>query len=355
MSNIRNPSAAVIVWSYKNRLTNEASNISEVHEVEQTILNTVSLINITTNKSKSSPVGTFTFTLGPYKNWVEAITPGSWCAILMTNEGLTEINKDTKKAEQSELKFFGRINSVRGSVHVSEDGARQTMFVCEGEDWGSVFNSVLYVDPSTRDPKAGAVGTGVALVYGDLIKDITEGSVSIPDTTTNIKALLKLWGTQSSYLSNIADTFASIASGDTPAPVVYSSAVFKMPKEAAKFLGTSPSIASAILNDGGLTTGVLSGYDKYKDTSESVGIIDPSSVIGTHAIWDLIRDNTNNIINEVFCGPNTCPSNPAAGLVRNGRTRLYNPSFGLPSIHRRSQNTSLIILLVLSLIKSQIA
>ncbi|MDQ6989351.1 MAG: hypothetical protein Q9M19_05660 [Mariprofundaceae bacterium] len=322
MSNIRNPAAAVIVWSYKDRLTHEKSNENTVHEVHETVLSTLTLVSIKTNKSKSSPVGSFTFTLAPYKNWVDFITPGSWCAIMMTNEGLPQMDKHTKKAVQSELKFFGRITSVRGSVHVSPDGARQTLYVCEGEDWGSVFNSVLYVDPAARNPNDGAVGTAVAMLYSDLAKEITEGKTKIPTTTINVKALLNLWGRQSSFVAGALDAVESIPGGGLKDLVIHPNVVFKMPDEAAKFLGINPSIASHILDGGGLVTGVLDSYDKYKETSESVGIIDPSSIFGSHPIWGVIKDNTNEIINELFCDLRWVNGKPKLGLYKRVRPFL---------------------------------
>lgn len=321
MSNIRNPAAAVIVWSYKDRLTHEKSDENSVHEVHETVLNTLSLVSVKTSKSKSSPVGTFTFTLAPYKNWVDFITPGSWCAIMMTNEGLPQMNKFTKKAVQSELKFFGRITSVRGSVHVSPDGARQTLYVCEGEDWGSVFNSVLYVDPAARNPQDSVVGTAVAMLYSDLAKEITEGA-TIPTTTDNIRALLNLWGRQSSFVSNAVDALNTVAGGGLEGLVIHPQAVFKIPDPAAKFLGINPSIASHLLDGGGLVTGILDSYDKYKDTDESVGIVDPSSVFGTHPIWGVIKDNTNEIINELFCDLRWVNGKPKLGLYKRVRPFL---------------------------------
>lgn len=337
MSNIRNPAAAVIIWSYKDRLTHETSNESTVHKVHETVLNTLSLVSIKTNKSKSSPVGSFTFTLAPYKNWVDFITPGSWCAIMMTNEGLPQMDKTKKKAVQSELKFFGRITSVRGSVHVNADGARQTLYVCEGEDWGSVFNSVLYVDPAARNPKDGAVGSAVAMLYSDLTKEITEGKTAIPTTTINIKALLSLWGKQSEYIKNAQDAIQSTAGGGLDGLIINPHAVFKIPDLAAKFLGIQASLASHLLDEGGLVTGVLESYDKYKETFESVGIVDPSSVFGSHPIWGVIKDNTNEIINELFCDLRWVNGRPKLGLYKRVRPFLTRAAslaspFGGPTI-----------------------
>lgn len=338
MSNIRNPAAAVIIWSYKDRLTHEKSNESSVHEVHETVLNTLSLVGINTNKSKSSPVGSFSFTLAPYKNWVDFITPGSWCAIMMTNEGLPQMDKFTKKAVQSELKFFGRITSVRGSVHVSPDGARQTLYVCEGEDWGSVFNSVLYVDPAARNPSDGAVGTAIAMLYSELAKEVTEGKAKIPTTTINIKSLINLWGRQSKFISGVKKAVSSIAGSGLDGLVINPEAVFKIPKEAAEFLGgINTSIASHLLDEGGLTTGILDSYDKYKDTQESVGIIDPSSVFGSHPIWGVMKDNTNEIINELFCDLRWVDGEPKLGLYKRVRPFITRPAsldtgvFGAPT------------------------
>jgi len=327
MSNIKNPNAAVIVWTYKQRLTHKPS--SDVHDVHETVLNTVSLMSIQTNKTKNAPNGTFSFTLAPYKNWVGFIAPGSWCAILMTQDDLPEINKFTYKAKENELKFFGRINSVRCAVHVGENGERQTVYVCEGEDWGSVFNSVLYIDTSIRQPTESQVGIASTLIYGDVTNEVVKGEVPPPSTTKNIEVLLDLWGNQSSFLSGIDAAFDA-AGGAGSNVILHPDAVYKIPKEAKKFLGaSSDSIANLVNNSDSLKTGILTGYDEYSDTSESVGIIDPNSVFGSNPIWSVMKDNSNEIVNEMFCDLRWVGGKPKLALYKRVRpflTRDVSPS-----------------------------
>lgn len=294
MANIKNPNAAFLVWTYKDRLTHEKSDETTIQDTHEVVLNTVSLLGINTNKSKSEPNGTFTVTLAPYKNWVGFIAPGSWCAILMTQDPLPAISNKSYKAKPNELKLFGRINSIRASVHIDENGARRTVYVAEGEDWGSIFNCILYVDPSVRQPRDAAVGTANALIYGDSIKDATSGTVDIPTTTTNIEALINLWG-NSTTLNNLSETLKANNAGY----VIHQEALFTIPEAARRFLGVNNNSVGSLVSEN-LKTGILSDYDKYEETKESVGIIDPSSVFGSHRIWDVLQDNCNNIINELI-------------------------------------------------------
>jgi len=320
MTNIKNPNAAVIIWTYKERLTHKPS--SDVHDVHETVLNTVSLMSIQTSKNKSSPNGTFSFTLAPYKNWVGFIAPGSWCAILMTQNDLPDINKFTYRAKEDEFKFFGRINSVRCAVHVDGDGTRQTVYVCEGECWGSVFNSVLYMDASIRQPADSLVGTAEALLYGDMTSEVAKGAVSPPSTTKMIKTLLDLWGNQSSFLNNVDSAFQA-AGGEGSGLILHANAVYAIPKEAQKFLGAdSNSIAALVNSNDGLKTGRLIGYDEYEENSESITIMDPNSVFGSNPIWNVMKDNSNEIVNEMFCDLRWVKGKPKLALYKRVRPFL---------------------------------
>ena len=198
---IKTPHAAVVVWPYVDRLSHEqSSEVQDVHRTKEIIFGTISLINLQTNKTKSQPNGSFSFILGARRNWVSGIAPGSWCAILISQDPISF--KQDRKAKPNELKFFGRINSVRCSVHVDENGARQTAYICEGEDWGSIFNTVLYTDPSIRQPTDNVVGTASSLIFGDLILEMVSGKSGMPTTTHIVKALLKLWGDQPEMIAN---------------------------------------------------------------------------------------------------------------------------------------------------------
>src|SRR5574343_1830455 len=128
-SKIVTPHAAVLVWNYTDRIGTEgmsnnqqSSGVKLQHEVEEKIISTLSCVSIQTNKTKSQPNGTFQLTLAPFRNWVSTITPGSWCAILMSNEPITE--KDLKKANPKLLKMIGRVETVRCETKVGDDGAR---------------------------------------------------------------------------------------------------------------------------------------------------------------------------------------------------------------------------------------
>src|ERR1035437_10481024 len=108
---IKTPHAAVIIWNYDDRLSKENTSKATQQKVNQLIISTVSCREIHTSKSKGSPNGNFQFSLAPTKNWVSTITPGSWCALLMTNEPISE--DDLKRsADYRKVKMLGKIESV---------------------------------------------------------------------------------------------------------------------------------------------------------------------------------------------------------------------------------------------------
>ena len=148
------PHAAAIVWNYRDRIAAEGSNSKngKVNEVDQIVISTLSLMSVSTSKTKSSPQGTFQIALAPTKNWVTVLTPGSWIVLLMSQNKIEPKDlpdrKGGGKADPNKVKFLGRIESVRSNVTVNQStGARETTYVVTGVDWDSVFTTIMYVDP----------------------------------------------------------------------------------------------------------------------------------------------------------------------------------------------------------------
>jgi hypothetical protein len=331
-SNVKNPGAAVLIFNYKYRMGDpdeitdsfdESLEVDEeqfTHQVEQIVLNTVSLISVSTSKSKSSPNGSFEITLAPTKNWVNTITPGSWCAILMSQNKITP--KDTKyyepKARSDKLKMIGRIESVRVVSGVrQQDGAITTQYVVSGTDWGDLFNNNLYVDPlvrgSTNDDDP--IGTAHRAIYNNALigfkKNNKGKSTALPNSTENITAILNFlgadapkarvdYGKKSEIVGRLAESINT----------------FKIPKELSRYLGftdkneeDSPNVADII----SLITGKLEAKDrgildesgdpgaKYSEIDDGSCVIPLDSVLGTNSFWQHIVSNSNSWINEAFC------------------------------------------------------
>lgn len=167
VTKINNPGAIVVIYNYKDRL-GDFKLINDPNEIEQIILNSLSLKSVSTQKSKSNPMGAFEFRLAPIKNWVTAITPGSWCVILMSNTGLNDTAKyGGGKVNEKSFKMMGRIESVRCVAGVNQtSGARETEYIVTGSDWGCIFNSKLYVDPLDRTTTDKEQPIGMAERFG---------------------------------------------------------------------------------------------------------------------------------------------------------------------------------------------
>ena len=63
---IVNPGAAVIIYNYRDRLGTTNTGEVDAQESDQIILNTSSLLSVSTSKSKGQPAGTFEFQLAPW-------------------------------------------------------------------------------------------------------------------------------------------------------------------------------------------------------------------------------------------------------------------------------------------------
>lgn len=287
------PHAAVIVWNYRDRIGPDGVT-TELNSIDQTILSTISLVSIKTNKSKSQAAGTFELELAPTKNWIASITSGSWLAILMTEDTITKA--DLQKANPHMVKMFGRVDTVRVGVQVDQEtGARQTIYTVTGSDWGQIFNSTLYVDPVAREPDESALGQAARFGYLDYINKLN-GTANLPNSTQNVNTLINLWGKTSAAFSAINADLANAGVLGKP------QATFTLPKEVVDFFGfqvpgggTSRSIASLI----DIQSGSLTGYDSYNGISNDVGIIRPDTLFGAHSLWQVLTDNSNHVLNEL--------------------------------------------------------
>lgn len=306
---IKNPGAAVLIFNYKHRMGAEPTTEKQAHEVEQIILNTVSLKSVSTSKSKSNPAGNFQITLAPTKNWINSISPGSWCVILMSQEKITA--SDTKyfspKVSEKSFKMLGRVESVRlASTKDQTTGATISEYVVTGTDWGDIFNNFLYVDPRIRSAADGKdpYGTAARFIYNKSSVGESGNESILKTSTENIETILSFWGKDNITSTNNDDIYA--VDGRLEKTVNK----FILPKELAAYMkftdyedNASKAIAQLIQVVAGKLTKKDVG-DKYKKCYEPIddghSIISPESLLGTHSIWQIIMNNANIWINDVY-------------------------------------------------------
>lgn len=326
---ITTPHAAVLIWNYDDRIgvpegdyKATGVNAKQKNQTEKdklpVIISTLSCVSIATSKSKSQPEGSFNIVLAPFKNWTSTLTPGSWCAILMSNEPITE--DDLKHASAKKVKMFGRIESVRCETKMTSDGARETLYYVSGVDWGSIFNSMLYVDnliASLNDPQSQGNVIAVALrkaLFGD------RGSPTSFVVKDNLASILNLMGQNLAGITEAANTIQRLGS------TIYE---YTLPDPVAKYFKfvdaqgnpvTPRSVNKAVT----LKTGSLIGKDKYKDFEEAVGFIDPFSIQGTHTLWQILLENSNPSLNEMFTDMNWNEKDDTVQLAIYNRIRPFS-------------------------------
>jgi hypothetical protein len=309
-NSIKNPGAAVVIFNYKHRLGTAGLSLDEAHEIDQLILNTVSLRKVSTSKSKSQPEGRFEIHLAPTKNWVQSITPGSWCVILMSQDKIfpDDTKWNTPKAKLNKLKMVGRIESVRAVTAVDQaTGAITTEYVVQGEDWGGILNTHLYVDPLIRGQadQRNPIGAAERYIYNEKLISFGKGDVPLPTSSENIKALLAFWGRTTEAKSSIKETFLSTGR------LAEAKNQFKLPKELASFLdlpdaSNREGVAFAdVIN---VVSGKLTGPDNaddetgssYEEIDDGAAPIMLDSILGSHSFWQLIINNSNHWINDTY-------------------------------------------------------
>lgn len=368
-----NPNAAIFIYNYRDRMgdADSADNINPFDIEDQIILNTTSLISVTTNKTKSSPAGSFELRLAPIKNWVTAITPGSWCIILMSN---SEIDDKAKygggRVDEKSFKMLGRIESVRCAIDVDQTtGARQTQYVVQGSDWGTIFDSRFYVDPLNRSGSENPVGTAERFGFEEYLRkaaayestktgkdankkspsikgnsgkqtldtnafvnsggntsvnkavqDLYEGKgrdskIILPSAADSVEAVLKLWGRSDPATSAFSSTTGLLAKSQQQ---------FRIPDKAAEYMqfkdgsGKVSNVISQVLRQ---IVGKLTDYDTYEGKDRTSGIINFDTILGDHTIWQVLSDNNNGPINEMF--PEIRFENGSAKLSLYNRVRPF--------------------------------
>lgn len=303
---IKTPHAAVLVWNYIDRISapstgsdTQASGVTNLDDTEPTILSTLSCISIQTNKSKGQPAGTFDLVLAPTKNWVSTLTAGSWICILMSNEPITQ--NDLKKANKRQVKMIGKIETVRVDTSMGDDGARNTRFHVSGVDWAHVFNNVIYVDnliASANDPVSQGNAVAVALRNLLFASDGTPKSFLVKD---NLRSLINVFGQTIEGIEKNGSDINRLAGA------LYN---FRMPKamvEFFKFVGPDGNVSAKerrlnkVLN---LVTGKFTDEGEYTPTNEAKGFIDPFSLQGQHTFWQVLMENSNPVLNEMFAEMN---------------------------------------------------
>ena len=312
------PHAGVIIWNYNNRVA-ATEDHGDVNEIDEIIINTSSLMGISTKKSKGAPAGSFEFRLAPTTNWIARITPGSWCVLNMSQDKpLPVLSKDNVGyADPDFTKMLGRIDSVRLVIEVDQEtGTRRSSYVVTGQDWCSVFDTKLYVDPIVRNnnlEKLGAIGHASRLLFDDMVLGWTnDQNQPLPTSSQVVSALIQLWGAP---LLDIAQSFgpvANVGSGGLPInsnPIFSSEAQFKLPVKVAQYMNFGGSVGKLIgsvgtsVNFAKLITrydGKLTGYDTYSDDNkEALGFPSPDSFYKVNSFWQMLTDNANTVVNEL--------------------------------------------------------
>lgn len=348
---VTNPNAAVIFYSYVDRLGSQRAEDKSITEndVEEMIV-TEELMSVRTSKVKSAPAGNFEIQLAPSINWITAITPGSWCVILMSRSTIVlpvssnittsekinaqqgndaSVKQDAPEnpniAKESELRMIGRVDSVRLSSVVSPEGTISSAYVITGVDWGSIFDSCFYLDSAFKPNTANKNGALILerinqqyLAYGKIDDKNTKETdaqtnkqpSTIPPisgwtTTEAVKTFLLFWGNN--------EKFESQKDPDSKTASLLGKALnqFSIPKQLAEYLGFQGTngIITELSNLISFRGGVLVGEDTYSDIdgksdlsrSDGIATINPDSLYSMSTMWQLLMAHCNPTLNELLC------------------------------------------------------
>lgn len=327
---LTNPSGAVLIWNYVDRIGASGGKDSSGTELE-VIINSASLKSISTSKTKSSPAGSFEIRLAPTFNWVTRITVGSWCVLLMSpQKDIPDIvSVFPGFVDPKTFKMLGRIDSVRAVVNVNQiTGARQTEYIITGEDWASVFNSKLYIDSMTVSGdlgKTAAVGHAARILADGLLTDWVKNGDPLPSPSQICNDIKALWGDPLS-------AFKKIFSKKVPNILLTSESQFLLPFDVAIYMKLKdPEIGAPSYNLSSLikiVDGKLESYDKYSgDLKEAFGFPKPNSLYGLNTFWQLLIDNCNIPLNELIAEIRFENDEPQLSIYRRIKPFVTRPDF----------------------------
>lgn len=324
-SKIVNPNAEVIVFNFRYRLgSSNFVSSNKALDTNEKILLSKSILSIETQKTKANPIGSFNITLAPDYNWISRITVGSWLVILMKNDGsITE--SERQNATRKTLKMIGRIDSVRQVVDVNQDtGARTTQYIISGRDWGCLLDTTLYLDPIIVRDGIDAAELQPVIATELFVKNITSKLIndtngsSFFTTSEMFRTLINLWGLYTT--SHIVESALNNPLID-PLGLKVSSNPVSLPNELLGYLGLEARMGT--FSDRDQTHAfkyihVIEGPLVTRDTFETIGyagidsdddstycdpffsIINPVSFFNQNTIWQLLVDNSNQLLNETY-------------------------------------------------------
>jgi hypothetical protein len=286
----RNPTAGIVIYNYLDR--GGSDKISN-QNYEKIVL-TKSIVSIQTSKSKSNPAGRFQVVLAPTKNWSAALSTGSWIEIHMSPNQMTE--GDLNDSSRHTLKMIGIVDSVRMSMTVDQvTGARSTDYVIVGRDWGSIFESYLYIDSTVESSVDSPFLNAVKLSY----QVLRGGDVDLKlnqSTTELTQSIVKAWGLGVAlgiYKDGKLDNAANNAVYRFPNQL---SAKLRNPAQDTNPLGVK-SIAHMI----NVVDGTLKSQNAYlKNIKEAQGPFNAEALRGINTVWQLINTHANTTINELL-------------------------------------------------------
>lgn len=282
MASITSPSAGIVIYSYKDR--GGYNSISD--RTAETIVVTKSIVSISTSKSKSRPSGSFDIRLAPSRNWTAVISPGSWIEIHMSPYMMTDKNlKDPNSSNAKTLKMIGIIDSVRLTVSVDQStGTRNTIYSLRGRDWGAALESFLYIDSAATSQKDNPLVNAVTLMSNTQFnaKDVGLLGIFTPESMAN--KLIQAWGNNMAFAaSNVLNK------NQEKARYVLPDGLFNKLKAQSKYVSDNIKVIA----------GTLSGQDTYTPSNDSVGVLNPQSLVGTNTVWQLLHAHSNGVLNEM--------------------------------------------------------
>lgn len=280
-AHITNPDAFLRFFCWEKENTVGLSDLDSLKVRELVV--SKDIISLSTNKPKSG-AGVFEITLGSAIDFKSYISVGSWVFIHISDRPLSSKEDNVSSGG---LKMVGVVKSVQRSEQVLPSGARAVRYRISGEDFHTIFNSQVYLNPILA---AGAVGQGGALLNALAAGGTSQGLKLFVDKASPAEVVKRLIDVVIGDAAFVVDKSGNVSSGESITSFGRAGLPIAVPREVFKTItgGTK---------SGTLFSNMIARFIQSDLLGQNFVSVNPGNQF---SLWSLIQQYGHLILNECY-------------------------------------------------------
>lgn len=322
------PGCIVKFFSFVEKDTYHKSDAPESGNIDYIAVNQITvvsdIVSATIQSSKGSPVGSAEVVLvSGSVNYLAALAPGDYCMIWLFNDESVRAKMETKIANNessndfnSGLKFFGRVNSIRGVYNTDVDGTKTLRYVVTLKSFAEFLTSIYYnyylADVANGNQGGAQNQTAQAIA---ILSDLSKNWFSLVPGADQQRPVTNIGNIMQFVINTFLGSGPLKRDATTTDPVTGKTVVvqnrigntlYRVPKEVALILNFASDSSVYTFQD--ILTELI-GVQNYNNTvqpfqpnmsplsGQMVGL--PSNFMDT-TVWSYIMAHLNSPLNEAY-------------------------------------------------------